>query len=566
MAAAATGAQAKLRVVLCWHMHQPEYRDLVTGEALLPWTYLHGIKDYVDMAYHLESHADARAVVNFSPILLEQLEWYAAAVSRHLRESAPLPDKVLAALTPEGIPTAPAPARELIRACLRANEERLIEPFAPYRELAVSAKAALGGAAFDSSLMVDLAVWYHLAWLGESVRRGDARAKALMARARGFSVEERRTLLTLIGELLSGLIPRYRALFAGGRVELSVSPWGHPIVPLLIDFAAARERRPAAELPDERLYPGGESRARWHVARAVQAFARAFGAPPRGCWPSEGALSEASVALLDSFGFDWLASGEAVLAASLTRRGLTAQPPRSHRAWRVKDSRSACFFRDDDLSDRIGFRYSTWHGDDAVADLVTALEGIASDCGGDRDRVVAIILDGENAWEYYPANGFFFLSALYGRLAGHPTLRLTTFSAALAEGVTRQPLPELVAGSWVHGDLATWIGSPPKNRAWDLLCEAKHSFDRCVVEGALGLEQQARAEQQLAACEGSDWAWWFTEDNPGQAVASFDALYRRQLGNLYRMLGEAVPESLAATIVHGRGAPEVGGTMRRADG
>jgi alpha-amylase/alpha-mannosidase (GH57 family) len=562
----ATGAQAKLRVVLCWHMHQPEYRDLVTGEALLPWTYLHGIKDYVDMAYHLEAHPAAHAVVNFSPILLQQLEWYAAAVARHLRDGAPLPDKVLATLTPAGIPDAPGAARELLRACLRANRERLIERFAPYRELAATAEAAIAGAPFDTSLLVDLAVWFHLAWLGESLRREDPRVAALMGRERGYSEDERRTLLSLIGELLSGIIPRYRQLRAAGRVELSVTPWGHPIMPLLIDFAAARERRPGDALPEQRRYPGGESRARWHLARAMQAFTRAFGAPPRGCWPSEGAVSEATVALLDSFGFSWFASGRGVLAASLTRRGLSADGPRLNRAWRIKDWTPACFFRDDGLSDRIGFRYSTWRGDDAAADLVAELETIAGDCGGDRDRLVAIILDGENAWEYYPSNAYFFLSALYGKLSDHPTLRLTTFSAALDEGMTRHSLPELNAGSWVHGDLATWIGSPPKNRAWDLLCAAKHDFDRCVVEGALGLEQQARAEQQLAVCEGSDWAWWFTEDNPGDAVASFDALYRRQLGNLYRILGERVPESLNATIVRGRGAPEQGGTMRRADG
>jgi alpha-amylase/alpha-mannosidase (GH57 family) len=176
---------------------------------------------------------------------------------------------------------------------------------------------------------------------------------------------------------------------------------------------------------------------------------------------------------------------------------------------------------------------------------------------------VSIILDGENAWEYYPFNAYFFLKALYEKLSDHPRIRLTTFSQCIAEGVKAQELPQLTAGSWVYGTFSTWIGHAAKNRAWDLLCDAKRAFDRVVVEGSLTEAEQSAAERQLGVCEGSDWCWWFGDDMPEEAVASFDALYRRHLANLYRMLEEEVPQDLGGPIARGRGTPEHGGVMKR---
>ena len=560
-------ADGRLRVVLCWHMHQPQYRDLVTGESLRPWTYLHGIKDYVDMAVHLETVAGACAVVNFSPVLLEQLDDYCAQVAAHLRTGSPIRDPVLALLTPDGVPPDRAQWPPLMAACLRANDEHGIGRFAPYRELAARTKELLASGALEHAspqLLMDLAAWYHLAWFGETVHRGDARVRELAARGGPFGAADLRLLLECVGDVLSGIVPRYRRLAADGRVELSVSPWGHPILPLMFDFASAREAEPDLALPQAGGYPGGADRARWHVAKAVQVFHRAFGMRPGGCWPSEGALSTASLELLESFGFDWVASGESVLRRSLAAdAGTAAERACAHR---LPGQHTACFFRDDGLSDLVGFTYSKWHGEDAAADFVRRLEAVA-DAGGDNTmRAVPVVLDGENAWEYYPFNGYYFLQAVYRKLADHPRLRLATFSGCLQEGVEIRPLERLVAGSWIHGSLATWIGNPSRNLAWDMLCDAKRVFDQVVVEGGLEEHEQRAAEEQLGVCEGSDWFWWFADYNPEEAVDSFDALYRRHLTNLYRLLEEEVPEALARPLAHGAGAPEHGGTMLRAGG
>lgn len=558
-----------LRVVLCWHMHQPEYQDLVSGEHLLPWTYLHAIKDYVDMAVHLESQPDATAVVNFSPVLIEQIGDYSTQVSAWLRTGERMRNSVLALLTPEGMPD-DAPGRAAaIRACLKANRERLIERFAPYKALAEMAFGFLERGAIEYAsrqFLLDLAVWFHLAWLGETVRLGDPRAQILIARERQYTVEDCRTLLEIIGDILSGLIPRYRRLLGSGQVELSVTPYGHPILPLMLDFRSAREAQPKIELPAPGEYPGGDDRVSWHIARAVQVFTNAFGVQPRGCWPAEGGVSARTLAMLDDFGFDWVASGEAVLRHSLTasQAGESERPVRLlHRPYRLPGQDVCCFFRHDAFSDLIGFTYAKWHGDDAALNLLHHLEQLAAVYENEPDHVVAIILDGENAWEYYPNNAHFFLTALYQRLAGSPRLKLTTFSRCLAEGVPAAELKEMIAGSWVHGNFSTWIGHPAKNRAWELLCDAKRAFDRVVVEGSLTEDEQLAAERQLGICEGSDWCWWFGDDNPSDAVHSFDQLYRRHLTNLYRILEEEVPVELSQEIAQGGGVAELGGVMKR---
>jgi alpha-amylase/alpha-mannosidase (GH57 family) len=559
--------QQRLPVVLLWHMHQPQYRDALTGRYVLPWTYLHAIKDYTDMAAHMEANPAARAVVNFTPVLLEQLEEISRRVAEHLRTGSPLPDPVLALLGPDPVPAEPAERLELIRACLKAQRKQMIERFGPYLELATLAEtlATVERVSYASDQLIhDLAVWYHLAWLGETVRRSDTFVSSLTQQGRAFTVAQRRELLTLIGGLVASIVPRYRGLSERGQCELSVTPYGHPIVPLLLDFQAARDAVPNMPLPQHASYPGGKERAQWHIRESLRVFKQAFGTDPEGCWPSEGAISRGTLELLDQAGFKWAATSANVLQGALARTDPKAARDASayNRPYRLPGGNMVEFFRDDTLSDLIGFTYATWHGDDAAHNLVNELASLARSYDG--SHAVLIALDGENAWEHYPFNGYYFLRALYSLIAAHPLLELTTLSDCVARGLDPLPLKAVVAGSWVHGTLATWMGDPAKNRAWDLLCDAKLAFDGVMASGTLDKVQRAAAERQLALCESSDWFWWFGDYNPADAVSQFDSLYRRQLVVLYRLLGLPPPESLAQPISVGRGSPEHGGVMRRA--
>jgi alpha-amylase/alpha-mannosidase (GH57 family) len=566
--AASTGAP--LKVVLCWHMHQPEYRNYADDGWQLPWTYLHAIKDYVDMAAIIEQTPGARAVINFVPILLDQIEDYAGRVRRFLESGEPIGDLLLAALGAEAMPVGHDERAQLIRACLRANESRIINRFAPYRSLADFAELVRDDSDnldyLDDQYIADIVTWYHLAWLGETVRRQDKRVMALIDKKRFYTAYDRRQLLKIVGELLSSVIGRYRRLAEAGRIELSMTPYAHPMLPLLLDFDAAREAVPDLPLPAAPGYPGGLERADWHMKQGIETFTRHFGFAPAGCWPAEGGVSSDTVRLMGKYGIRWTATGESVLRNSLAQSESTrAQPMETllHCVYQIEEDAPALYFRDDGLSDLIGFTYYNWHGDDAVANMIHHLENIAQDLKDDMGRIVSIVLDGENAWEAYPDNGYHFLTALYRRLAEHPGFDLTTFADCLVNGTRICDLQKLVAGSWVYGTFSTWMGNEDKNRGWELLCEAKQAFDRVMDGGSLDAQSRERAIRQLAVCEGSDWCWWFGDYNPSDSVGDFERLYRLHLSNLYHFLGEEPPPSLREVISHGGGRPEQGGVMRR---
>ncbi len=570
-----------LNVVLCWHMHQPYYREGLDGAYRLPWVYLHGIKDYSDMAAHLEDHPAMRVVVNFVPVLLEQLDDYAAQLDALLKHGRATQDPMLNLLAgSEPIPADPAKRLRIIRDCQRAHAPRMIQPhaaFARLLELGGNGEEAAEGNAgalwrlayLSDQYFLDLATWYHLAWLGHSLVQ-DALPQRLMAQEQGFGEADRRALLDLIQRTLVGLVPRYRALAERGQIELSMTPWGHPIVPLLNDFANMRDALPDAPAPVAAAYPGGAERARWHLRHGLDVFERHFGRRPTGVWLSEGGVSEDALAQLDELGIRWTASGEGVWRNSCAKSGCPTEQMATKRAlfsparFDARDVR--VFFRDDGLSDLIGFKYSDWHADDAVGDFIQHLDNIASFFGDEAGKhVVSIILDGENAWEYYPDNGHYFLDALYRRLSAQPTLRMRTFAEVAADLPVRQ-MRTLAAGSWVYGSFSTWIGSEDKNRGWDMLVAAKRDFDGAVAAGRLGAGMLEQAIRQLAVCEGSDWFWWFGDYNPAGSVSDFEQLFRAQLRELYRLIGVAAPVTLDVPLSHGRGQAENAGTMRRNTG
>jgi alpha-amylase/alpha-mannosidase (GH57 family) len=563
-------------LVFLWHMHQPDYRDYASGDFVLPWTYLHAIKDYADMAYHLERHPKVRAVVNFVPVLLDQLEDYESQFA-----SGQLRDPLLRLLGHENSIDLTAEQRQLVfEACFRSNHTKMISPYPAYKRLLelfniLNADGKTCLAYLSGQYVADLLTWYHLAWCGESVRREHALVAHLMSKAEGFSYEDRKQLLSLIGKVIGGIVPRYRKLSESGQIEISTTPHYHPLAPLLIDFASAKEAMPDAPLPNSPHYPKGRLRVTAHVQLAKKSHRERFGVEPQGMWPAEGSISSETLEVLAAEGCHWAASSESVLVNSL-RKTLHAVPERAeflYRPYRMEKGGGGlhCFFRDDHLSDLIGFEYSRWHGKDAANHFVDQIAGIAQQAATDETPVISVILDGENAWEYYPYNGYYFIDELYTALENHEQIRTTTFSDYIkstglpaADHASTHILGDIVAGSWVYGNFSTWIGSPEKNRAWDLLCVAKRSFDMVMSSGRLSGDEQKAAERQLCSCESSDWFWWFGDYNPSHSVASFDRLFRHNLTELYRLLKLPPPMSLLEPISSGGGSPEVGGAMRRA--
>jgi alpha-amylase/alpha-mannosidase (GH57 family) len=601
-----THSMKQLKLVFLWHMHQPDYRDhgdgfsaakvgadeaaalqggrarnallavadgntaandAAAGEFMLPWVYLHAMKDYSDMASHLERYPDIRCVVNFVPVLLEQIEDYAQQFA-----SGQFRDPLLRMLAAPDLNQITAPERQLLlNACFRSNHLTMLTPFPRYQHLhnlyldlcreGEATLAYLSGAYFS-----DLVTWYHLSWTGEAERRHNPLIAALISKGEGYDATDRQRLLASIGELIGGLIPRWRALAARGQVELSTTPQTHPLAPLLLDFHAARDSLPDALLPVSDIYPGGRSRVVAQIENARASHAARFGAAPIGMWPAEGAISTPFAQLLADADCRWIASGEGVLKHSLAASGSHTTARAAYRPWQLEGAPGlTLFFRDERLSDLIGFDYAKWHGRDASGHLVAQLEAILDTSLADEEPVVSIILDGENAWEHYPYNGYYFFDDLYSLLKAHPRIRTTTYAGLLAQDppIAASRLPQLMAGSWVYGTLSTWIGDKQKNHAWDLLCAAKQSYDLVLTSGRLSPEKSALATRQLAICESSDWFWWFGDYNPAASVASFDHLFRHNLTRLYHLLELEPPVQLEAPISAGSSSA-VGGSMRRA--
>lgn len=553
-----------LDLVFLWHMHQPDYRAPGHGDFALPWTYLHAMKDYTDMAAHFERHPEVRAVVNFVPVLLDQIEDYAAQIARRELRDPLL--RLLAHPQPEALGI--DERRHALDTCFRAHRPHAIEPFPAYQRLyamheLASAHGTGAAAWLSGAYFADLVTWYHLAWTGESTRRALPLVAELMSKGEDFTHVDRLALLDAIGELLQGLLPRYRALAARGQIELSTTPHAHPIAPLLLSFAAAREAMPEVTLPLSPCYPGGRDRLDLHLTRARDSHRARFGAPPAGLWPAEGAVSAAALTRFAAHGSAWAATGEAVLAHTLGDANYVRDRDLYH-PWRDASGVTLAF-RDDRLSDLIGFEYAKWHGRDAARHFVGELDDILARTPDDATPLVCVILDGENAWEYYPYNAYWFFEDLYAELTANPRIRTMTLGDALAaHAADTAPLPPLVAGSWVYGTLSTWIGDPDKNRAWDLLCSAKQHYDLVLGSGRLDEAARATAEALLANCEGSDWFWWLGDYNPAESVAHFEALFRRNLRALYVALELPPPAQLDHPLSVGGGHAEVGGTMRRA--
>ena len=571
-------SHSRINFALCWHMHQPCYQHGIDGDYKLPWVYLHAIKDYEDMVAHLEAYPKMHAIVNFAPVLLDQLDDYTSQLKNWLDNGQVMKDPMLNLLAGASpIPKSPHERYQLLCDCQRAHAPKMIDPYPAFKRLLEPFKFMFPDDSceendtfcleyLNSQYFIDALVWYHIAWLGHTLKQTQT-SKDLIKKTKLFDAADRRAMLQLIYDCISGLIPRYRKLAESGQIELSMTPYAHPIIPLLNDMGNMQCAQPDAPVPDCDTYPGGMDRSRWHIQQGIECFEKHFGFRPRGIWLSEGAISEDAIALIEEFDFKWTASGEGVWRNSMNLSDKDPEQIHSKRelfhSYVLKGHKPKLFFRDDGLSDLIGFEYSKMNSVDAANDLIDHLVNIADFLGDSADRhVVSIILDGENAWEYYPHNGYYFLNHLYKTLSDHERVHTATFSE-VSEMSIAHDLKKLCAGSWVYGSFSTWIGQADKNRAWERLVDAKLAYDKVIMTGELSVDEAEQATRQLAICEASDWFWWFGDVNPSNSVSDFDQLFRAQLKILYNLLKLQAPDILGVPLSTGGGHAANAGTMVR---
>ncbi|UFS72742.1 glycoside hydrolase [Geomonas sp. RF6] len=536
-----------LYVSFLWHMHQPYYKDPVRGEYLLPWTYLHAVKDYYDMPCIVESVPGAKAVFNLVPSLLLQIAEYAAGEAKD-------PFLIRGAMPPADM--SEEERLFVLENFFSANRQRMIEPYPRYLELYCLAGDGAGRGARErlralrDQDLLDLQVWFFLAWTGEAARRRYPEIRELVRKGKNFSEGDKELLFDRQRQLLSEIIPLYRRLHEEGKIEISVSPFFHPILPLLCDMRSARVAMPKVRLPSRRFEHPED--ARQQVSSGIALFRETFGFSPAGMWPSEGSVSDAALGVMRECGIRWGASDEGVLAHSL-QGGLGKDREALYHPYSYQDGALSLFFRDHALSDLIGFTYSQWDTERAVADFVSRVREVRQRLPG--STVAPVILDGENAWEYFPENGRPFLTRLYQSVAATPGLELATFSEVLERVPARRHLGSVHPGSWINANYGIWVGHPEENLAWDLVEEAREAARQHAPEvaGVLagGSSESVLAREvcrELFAAEGSDWFWWYGDDHFSAHSGIFDLLFRRHLMSVYRLLGLEVPHALFEPI------------------
>jgi alpha-amylase/alpha-mannosidase (GH57 family) len=540
---------SRVSLALMWHQHQPYYPDDATGENPMPWVRLHATKDYLGMALHLEEVPEFHCTINLVPSLLHQLDAYVAgATDRHLNVSrAPADD-----LDRDDV-------YYLLDNFFMASEDTMIRPHARYHELymarsAWSQTAEQARTRFRPRDVRDLQVWSNLTWFHPLLFEKDPELAEFRGRGRDYSEEDKQWLLDKQKQLLAQVVPLHRKLAERGQVELTTTPYYHPILPLLLDKKLAREAMPEVALPAYR--EGYAEDAEVHVRRAVESHAARFGAPPRGMWPSEGSVCQALIPLLARHGIEWIATDEEILGCSTggvvgrDGRGHVRRPDLLYRGWNVRegDASLGVVFRDHSMSDQVGFHYQRSPGPVAANDFLGKLHAIGDACHGNHSTVVPVVLDGENCWEYFPDGGVSFLRSLYQGAVRDPRIRPVKVGDHLREHPPADTLQHLFAGSWISHNFAIWVGHSEDNAGWDALHETREFLVREQAAGRHDADALARAWEEIYIAQGSDWFWWYGDDHSCAQDALFDHLFRKHLRNVYAFLGCDPPGSLFKAI------------------
>jgi len=537
-------------VVFLWHMHQPYYVDPTTRTALMPWVRLHSVKGYLDMVSVIEDFPGIRVNFNLTPVLLLQIQQLVDGEIRDLwldwarKPAADLNDDEKFAI---------------LENFFKIHWDNLVRPFPRYWELLNKRGLTLykdevrrGLRYFSTQEILDLQVWFNLAWCGYTADRLYPELVALRTKGRNFTEEEKTRVLDIHLEIMRLVIGKYRAAEERGQAELTTTPFFHPILPLVYDSHFAERSLPGRRFPKRYHWPQD---AEAQLTLAVAQHEKFFGKKPRGLWPSEGSIAPELIPLMERVGISYFCSDEENLFNSIKRDPAHHDAAIDHvelfQGWRVHYDGAAvnAVFREKPLSDFIGFMAARNDARKAADHLLHHLSHIAGLVPHDTG-VIPLILDGENAWETFTDGGEAFLRAFYSGIEKDPD-RL--HSCTIEDYFQRQPparqLTTLHTGSWIGSNFDIWIGEDEENRAWDLLGEARSFLQGQIDNGAVTDGQRDRALVEIYAAEGSDWFWWYGPDFHTDNDELFDNLFRQHLKNVYTICGALSPSELELPVI-----------------
>ncbi|MDB6171574.1 MAG: alpha-amylase/alpha-mannosidase family [Chthoniobacteraceae bacterium] len=536
-------------------MHQPYYVNPVNRTAMMPWVRLHSIKGYLDMISVIEEFPDIRVNFNLTPVLMLQIK-----------------ELIDGQITDLWLEWARKPASDLdegekfaiLENFFKIHWDNLVKPFPRYWELLNKRGLTFyrddvrrGLRYFSTQEFLDLQTWFNLSWCGYTAERLYPELVELKKKGRNFTEEEKNRVLDIHLEIMRLVIQKYRVAEERGQVELTTTPFFHPILPLVYDSAFAERSLPGRQFPKRFHWPEDAAA---HLTLAVEQHAAMFGKAPRGLWPSEGSIAPELIPLMERCGIEYFCSDEENLFRSLNRdpafEGQVVDHLELFQGWSVSHGGASvnALFREKPLSDFIGFMAAKNDPIQAATHLLHHMRHIASLIPHDTG-VIPLILDGENAWETFADGGEAFLRALYGGISADERLRSCTIEEHFRAHPPQRKITTLHTGSWISSNFDIWIGEDEENRGWDLLGETRDFFQRALDSGRLTIEQECAAKREIYAAEGSDWFWWYGPDFSTDNDALFDELFRQHLKNVYTICGHVVPAELDRPITSMRVVP-----------
>ncbi len=546
-----------LSVAFIWHMHQPMYKDTLSGEYLMPWARLHAVKDYLDMVKILTYYPNIRQTFNLVPSLIDQLQDYAdgVAVDRlmalSLQSELSLEDRHF-----------------ILERGFDAQAQMMIGQSPYYHDLLDRRNRLLGSSdpdvtVFSDQTYFDILALFNLVWIDPMFRNTDPALQSLWEKQKDYTLADRQQILSIQRTLIQDILPTYKLAQEQGQIEVTTTPYYHPILPLLLDTESAHRAMPSATLPKPAFQHAAD--AVWQVQAAYTQYQNLFGIPPKGVWPAEQSISPEALRLLKQQGFEWAVSSEGNLSRSL---GIPFEKDPfgnivnvQHLCQPYRFEGLTLLFRELTLSDLIGFQYGRLPAQQAVHDFIQRLKQIQSRCTQAHVPypIVTIALDGENCWETYPNDGHDFLNELYQQLSADPSLdvcRVGDYLEKIPDSAVR-PLEHLHSGSWINSDFHIWIGDPVKNAAWQHLKRTRDDLEYIASRGNYPSEVIQQAWRELYIAEGSDWFWWYGEPHNSGQDHLFDTQFRGHLANIYHLLGKPVPEHLDVPMAVSMGHPLV---------
>lgn len=543
----------KLSIAFYWHMHQPVYQLNPYGDYLMPWVRLHGVKDYLDMLLILNDFTKLKLNFNLVPVLLDALVDYGEKDCHDIHSR----------LTVTSISELTNDDKEFIlNNFFDANYSSMIFPHEYYNELYQKrfAEDRANINDFSDQEYSDIMAWFNLVWIDPIYKEKFPVFKNLLDKGANYTFEDRLEIIELHRKIIRMIIPAYKKFLEKGKIEITTSPYYHPILPILLDMKSSQKN---LLTQDSSLFDLNMAEdAKLQTENALDKIEQIFGMRPKGIWPSEQCVSPQTLELFNELGIQWTVSDEGILTNSIDFefirdfKGYLEDPYFLTKSYKYKTKHSGkgsgikMIFRDSVIPNLISFEYANHDPIVAANDLYDRIKVIQNklQTSPDESHLLTIAMDGENCWENYIEDGTTFLKTIYSMIEEDETLETVLISDYLAKEKHYKELKKIHSGSWINRNFQLWVGETVKNLAWNYLKQAKEDLNNFIEKNSNNPNIKF-ARRELMITQGSDWFWWYGEPNDSGQDHIFDYLFREHLKNVYRYLGIKPPSYLDSPLI-----------------